>query len=105
SAAAIPERDSASRTTTVPRSTAERSLSDPPNDPIAVRHALRMTHSKSLSKAPYAVWNEQSRSRLAADVFDRRAVRHLAQHEPFAADLDDGKLRHDQVDRAGTRQR
>ena len=37
----------ASRIATAPRSTADKSFNTPPNDPIGVRHALRITVSKS----------------------------------------------------------
>ena len=39
----------ASRTTMAPRSAALTSFNAPPNAPIGVRHALRITASKSLS--------------------------------------------------------
>ena len=48
----MPARAIASRMTIAPRSAAERSLSTPPNDPIGVRQALRMTavHVRTISR-------------------------------------------------------
>src|SRR6476620_10350355 len=43
--ASTPARAIASRMTTAPRSTADTSLNTPPNEPIGVRHALKMTAS------------------------------------------------------------
>jgi hypothetical protein len=39
----MPARQMAARITTAPRSAADKSFSAPPNDPIGVRHALRIT--------------------------------------------------------------
>src|SRR5438094_2899726 len=55
SALFTPARAIASRMTMAPRSTADKSLNTPPNDPIGVRHALRITVSKSFIPELYVL--------------------------------------------------
>src|SRR5581483_3680127 len=54
--------------TTVPRSTAVTSLNAPPNAPIGVRHALRITTSKSLSMFELYEYDPRMKLRVACVV-------------------------------------
>src|SRR5581483_10638549 len=86
---ATPARAIASRTTTAPSCAALMSLSAPPNEPIAVRHALRMTTSKSLFKAPYLVCDDQPRPGRRLHGVDGGPGGNLAQQQTVRRDVDD----------------
>src|SRR6186997_3012970 len=105
SAFATPARVIASRMTTAPRSAADTSFRAPPNDPIGVRQALRMTASKSLFKSPYLVGNDEGRAGCRLHEFDGRVGRNLAKDQPVGGHLDHSKLRDDHVHDLQARER
>src|SRR5688572_15480983 len=98
SAGATFARTTASRTVTAPRSAADRSFRAPPNDPKGVRHALRMTTSKSLFKRPYLIGDDEIRSGGGFHRIKRHANGGLAQHQSSRRDVDDRHLGDDHVD-------
>src|SRR3954454_1843727 len=100
-------RQIASRTTMAPRSAADRSFKPPPNEPIGVRQAPRMTTSKSLFKRAHLLRNEQRRASGAPDLVQGRVSGDLAQQQPRRRHLDHGQFSDDQVHylQAGERQR
>src|SRR5216684_4884487 len=98
SAGATAARAMAPRTATAPRSAADTSLNDPPNAPIGVRHALRMTVSASLAKRTHLVRDDQICAGRRFDLVERRAGCHLAKHEAGGRHFNHRHLRHDEVD-------
>src|SRR6185295_16617631 len=94
--ASIPARAMASRMTTAPRSAAERSFKAPPNDPIGVRHALRMT-ARSKPDSSCLQFG------TIAKMFERVGVRErlAVLHRPAVNDVPHGQL--DDLTASGTR--
>src|ERR1700686_3826265 len=107
SAGATEARATASRTATAPRSAADTSLNTPPNAPIGVRQALRMTASKSSAKGTHLVRHDQFRAGRRPDPVDRRVGPPPAQDEAGGRPVNPRHPRHDEVDplQAGERQR
>src|SRR5262249_45869543 len=96
----------ASRIATAPRSTADKSLSAPPNDPIGVRHALTRSASTSLGKGPYLIQNNELRSSSRLDALDGRVRGDFAKDQTGRRHLDDRHLCDNEVDdvQSGKRQ-
>src|SRR5436190_12813651 len=95
----------ASRMTTAPRSAAGTSFKAPPNEPIGVRHAPRMTTSKSLFKCAYLAGNDEHRAGCPLHAVEGGVGRNLAKHEPIRRDLDHCKLGDNQVHDPQARER
>src|SRR6185436_14979781 len=71
----------ASRITTAPRSTADTSLRAPPNEPIGVRQALRITASNELVKRAYPFRHLEIGAGGGLHLLDGGVGGDLAQHE------------------------
>src|SRR5262245_27319951 len=85
----------ASRIASAPRSTAERSLNAPPNEPIGVRHALTSTALTSLGKGSHLIHNDEISARRGLNTFNGRIRRDLEEHQTGSGDVDHGHLRDD----------
>src|SRR5437867_371840 len=96
-----PARRTASRTATVPSSTADTSLNAPPKLPMGVRQPERMTTSPVLISELHLLHARlrkgQLRPRGLAHRFHRGVGRDLPQHEAVLRHLHDRQVGHDEV--------
>src|SRR4051812_35429555 len=99
-----PARATASRMTMAPRSTAERSFSAPPKDPMGVRQALRMTGYGS-GKCGDLRGHDQIGARCPPHAIESRVLGNLPEDETLRLHLDDGHLGDDHVHAAETGER